>query len=327
MSFYGDLAKAGINVEGSAIKIPGLGQAIGRGNVFYLDGTHGSASYNARDPKQAALTLSGVLDKVTTLNNDVIYVMAESTSIGQTAKVTMDESLTHIVGVGAFTRMNQRSRFGHSANFATMLDVTGYGNSFHNLYFMYGRGSATNTNLLTVTGNRNSFYNCHFGGPMHATEGATATFNLVNILGTENYFERCTFGISTIAVTAALNLVQFAGSGYDPRTIFRDCLFIMQASTGAASAVFLKTTSGVGEAFIIFEGDTKFINMGSQALTLAFDGAGTGAQKIFFGTPPLIVGATDVIAAAYEGNVYFPGAAYTAAATGNGLAVNADHTA
>jgi hypothetical protein len=324
MSWRGELIKAGIYSTGNRVTIPGLNVTIGKGNAYYLDGTNGSNSYDGRTANRPLLTLAAVLSKVTTLQNDVVYVPAASTAINFASKVTWNKSLCHIVGIGAANLMNQRARFGHNANFATLMDITGYGNSFSNLYFMYGRGSATNTNLLTVTGDRNSFVNCHFGGPMHATEGSTAGFNLVTILGTENYFKDCTFGISTIDVAAAITAVKFGGSGYDPRTIFDNCTFIFRGASGGAGSYFVQTVSGVGEAFALFRGNTSFLNLGATAFTLAIDGAGSGAQKILFSQQPLIVGCTDVIGAAYETGCFLPASSYTANALGNGLAVNPD---
>lgn len=324
MSWQGDLLRGGIISDGNRVEIPGLNVNIGKGNVYYLDGTNGSASYDGRTARRPLLTLAGVLSKMTTLQNDVCYVLAASTAVNMAAKVTWNKSLCHIIGQGAPGMMNMRSRFGHNANFATMLDVTGYGNTFKNLYFMYGRGSATNTNLLTVTGDRNSFINCHFGGPMHATEGGTASFNLVTVLGTENYFKNCVFGIDTIDVSAAITAVKFGGSGYDPRTVFDDCVFMFRGASGGAGSYFVQTVAGVGEAYAIFRGDTLFLNTGGTAFTLAIDGAGSAAQKIYFGQQPLIVACTDVIGAAYEPYCFIPASSYTAAATSNGLAVNPD---
>ena len=252
--------------------------------------------------------------------NDISILSPESHT--QAAKITWAKSQTHLIGAAPMALMNQRARIGHSANYATMLDVTGDGNLFANLYFMYGRGNSTNTNLLTVTGNRNAFHNCHFGGPMHTTEGDQATFNIATIYGTENYFKSCVFGISTIAWTNG-DMIVFGGSGYDPRTIFEDCIFLMNADN--AQVEFIKTVSGVGEAFAIFR-NCQFINIGTT-LTLGIDGAGTGAQKIYFDNNTFMAGVTDVVAAAYEGNVVTGSANYTAAATGNGLATTVDHTA
>jgi hypothetical protein len=265
-------------------------------------------------------TIATAYAKTVTGRNDAIYLSPDSHT--QTAKITWARNMTHLIGQYPIARMNQRSRIGHSANYATMLDVTGYGNLFQNLYFMYGRGSATNTNLLTVTGDRNTFVNCHFGAPMHATEGDQAGFNVATILGTENYFKSCVFGITTIPWTNG-DMIVFGGSGYDPRTIFDDCVFLMNADN--AQVEFIKTVSGVGEAFAIFR-NCQFINIGTT-LTLGIDGAGTGAQKIYFDNNTFMAGVTDVVAAAYEGNVVTGSANYTAAATGNGLATTVDHTA
>jgi len=267
-------------------------------------------------------SISGAHSGATSGRNDVILLSPESHS--QAAKITWSKNMTHLIGMYGPAMMNQRSRIGHSANFATMLDVTGYGNTFANLYFMYGRGSATNTNLLTVTGDRNTFYRCHFGGPMHATEAGTAGFTIAEILGTENYFKNCVFGISSMELTAAINTVKFGGSGYDPRTIFEDCIFLANAGSGAAGSFFFKTQAGVGESFAIFR-NCQMINIGGTALTYGIDGTGSSAQKLIFSGDSYFIGCTDVVAAAYEGNVFFPANNYASSdKLYNGLAINPD---
>jgi hypothetical protein len=302
MSTQGNLEKTGIYTGGGQVRIPGFRDSIGRGKNIYIDAANGSASATGMTPEQAVTTLALAVAKLRTGKNDIIRLIAGTTAVNLAAKLTWSYNCCHLIGEGAFGRMNMRSRIGHSANFATLLDVTGYGNTFANLYFMYGRGSATNSNLLTVTGDRNSFINCHFGGPMHATEGGTASFNLATILGTENYFKNCTFGISTINVSAAITAIKFGGSGYDPRTIFEDCTFILKGESGGAGSYFLQTVSGVGEAFGIFR-NCMFLNTGSTVFTYAIDGAGSAAQKLYFDKNSFFAGCTDIVALASEANV------------------------
>jgi hypothetical protein len=306
----------GADIDPSKIRGSMLGKQV---NVGLSTGaTYGYLKGKGLPPGSRLFgTIATAYAGLVTGRNDAINLGPDQHTLS--AKLTWALNVSHLSGMVDEALMNHRSRIGHDANFATLLDVTGYGNSFRNLYFMYGRGSATNTNLLKVTGDRNSFINCHFGGPMHATEGDQAGFSIATILGTENYFKNCVFGITTIPWTNG-NMIVFGGGGYDPRTVFDNCIFLMNADN--AQVQFIKTVSGVGESFAMFR-ECEFINVGT-ALTLGIDGAGTGAQKIIFSKGTFMAGVTDVVAAAYEANVFIGGSAYTASALFNGLAVNPD---
>jgi hypothetical protein len=234
--------------------------------------------------------------------------------------------MTHLVGAYGTGMQNLRPRIGHNADFATLLTMSGYGNTLANLYFMHGRGNAANLNLLTDTGGRNSYVNCHFGGPMHATEGGTAGYDLIRLGSNELYFKSCFFGIDSIAQTT-VNHIEFQASTDPPRSIFEDCIFVMKA-TGVGNT-FLKVNAGCGACAIIFK-RCLFLNIGSSSLTVAIDGAGLGNAKMFFDAACSFAGVDDIIASGDEGDV-FCGAvnAYgdSAFKVGNMLATTPDHTA
>ena len=230
--------------------------------------------------------------------NDVVILAPELHS--QAAALTWNVNMAHLIGAHGPGKMNLRSRIGHSANFATLLTVSGYGNSFQNLFFQHGRGSATNLTCLNITGARNSFINCHFGGPMHATEGDTANYTLVNIASAENYFKGCFFGVDTVAWDDGYAVMFGAGGDNSQRTVFEDCIFLMQAAASPA-VHFLGTTAGLGEATAVFL-NCHFINSGT-ALTYAIDGAGMGNFQMYFDNRCSFMGCTDVVALAYEAYV------------------------
>ena len=87
-------------------------------------------------------TISDALINMVTGRNDFAILSLESHT--QSAALDWSKNLTHLVGSYPEAMSAQRSRIGHDANFSPLLTVSGYGNLFANLYFMYGRGSATN---------------------------------------------------------------------------------------------------------------------------------------------------------------------------------------
>lgn len=261
----------------SSFGIPLLGNSLGfgaQGNVFFLDPVSGNDGFDGKSPDAAFKTLAYAYSKTTSDQNDVIYYLSRVASgLNLTATLTWANNATHLIGVGAPSLLNKRPRVGHSANFSPMIDVTGNGCVFSNLYFIYGRGNAGNLICLRVKGNRNVFDSCHIAGPGHATEAGTAGFNLLDINGlnangSENLFRNCTIGLTTLPYTAACNQVVL--EGYAARTVFDRCLFLARIdAAGGAGSVMEKTGAGdVGE-FALFR-DCVFHSFGAQAMTAAF---------------------------------------------------------
>jgi len=252
-------------------------------------------------------------------NNNVV-VLSPNTHT-QTEALAFNKNMTHVVGAYPPAMMNQRTRINQSGTIASFVGVTGYGNMFKNLYFDYGTAVATDLNLLTDTGGRNSYINCHFLCE-NATPLDEAAFDLIRLGSNEIYFKSCFFGQDSVAWTNG-NMVEFQASADPPRSIFEDCIFLMNADN--AQVTFLKAIAGLGRCAMIFR-NCQFINLGTT-LTLAIDGAGLSNGRMFFDSRCFFYGATDVVAAAYETYVVCGASTYTAAATSNLLAGTVDHTA
>ena len=264
-------------------------------------------------------TITDAYNNMTTARNDYAILSPESHTQGAT--ITWAKNMTHLIGAYPEAFMNQRSRIGHNANFSPMLTVSGYGNLFANLYFMYGRGDAANLNLLNVTGNRNSFHNCHFGSPMNATEGDEATCYTLQVSGQENYFKNCVIGVDTIMRSTTNAPINFASGA--ARNVFENCLIVMAVDN--AGAFFMKTQSGT-DRFQYFK-NCQFIafsaNMATP-ITYAISHGATTTSFLYFDSKCSFVGATDIDAAGNEAVVYVGSVPYIAAATGNLIAVNPD---
>lgn len=271
----------------------------------------------------ASAAIANAHSYATSGRNDVVHLSPDSHTLG--AALTWSKSMTHLIGMYPESRMNQRSRIGHNITLATMLTVSGAGNLFANLYFMYGLANATDLNLLTVSGDRNNFINCHFGGPTNATPVDEAGFDLVRLNCGEVFFGNCTFGLETVLWTDGDVLRFYGAADRSLRATFENCVIHIRADNNQVN--FIETVAGLGNGFATFK-NTMFINHGT-AILLGIDGAGVGtAFKHIFDINSFMVGATDVITAANEGTVYFGhGNFLTGADEDNGLACNPDHTA
>lgn len=283
--------------------------------------SHGFLRDDRRIPaSRLHMSLTDALDAAgrQTGNNNVVALTPESHT--QTAAIAWNKNMTHLVGMYPEAMMNQRSRIGHTGTIASFLAVTGYGNLFKNLYFMYGTAVSTDLNLLTDTGGRNSYINCHFLC-QNATPLDQAAFDLVRLGSNELYFKNCFFGGDSVAWTNG-NMIEFQATADPPRSVFENCIFLMNADN--AQVTFLKAIAGLGRCAMIFK-NCQFINLGTT-LTLGIDGTGLNNGRMFFDPLCYFYGVTDVVAAAYETKVIAGAAVYTAAATSNLIAATADHT-
>lgn len=284
-------------------------------------GTQNAYWQSRVDPFNFHTTITAAHTAMVSGQGDVAYLSCDNHS--QASALTWSNNMSHVIGGGyGPARQNMRPRIGHSASMAPMLTVSGYGNTFAGLYFMYGTDAAGDTNLMTVTGNRNSFIGCHFNGPTHATAGDQAGFDLIRLGAAETFFKDCYFGNDTVAWTNG-NMIEFQASAEPPRAVFENCYFNMYADN--AQVTFLKVIAGCGRASIFFKNCT-FLNVGT-ALTYAIDGTGLGNAKILFDVASTIAGVTDIVAAAYESSVFCGHGGYVSADKLNNLiATNPDES-
>ncbi len=265
-------------------------------------------------------TLQAGHDACTSGRNDVVMLSCDSHS--QAATITWSKNMTHLIGMYGPAMMNQRSRIGHSATVDPLLDITGYGNTFANLYFMYGGDNATDLTATTITGNRNSFVRCHWNAPTNGTCADEATFKVLYILESEQYFNHCTIGTDATLMSDG-ELIKLGGSGTTPRLVFEDCNIIMRADANAPR--FLDDAAGTGAGFIIFK-NCVIHNFGTT-LTLGFASTGLAAATDYlFVGDTAVGGASDVIAAADEAQVWKPANVGVTEDAYHGLMINPDHS-
>ena len=226
------------------------------------------------DPVFHHTTIESAYNACVSGRNDMIIVSPDSHSRAEAG--VWAKNMTHLIGAYGPARMNMRSRFGQSAAFSPCLTVSGYGNTFANTYYMHGTASATNLNCITDSGGRNSWINCHFLG-QDATAMDEAGYNLFYLDNNESYFKDCFFGGDGAAMTDG-TLLKFGDNVDPPRSVFENCIFMMQAD--AADPTFIDVEFGCGNCWLIFK-NCLFLNSGTQ-LTYGVDGTGLGNADMFF---------------------------------------------
>lgn len=251
--------------------------------------------------------------------NDVTMITPDNHTL--TATLTMNENMTHLIGMYPTSMMNMRSRIGHSVTVDPLIEVTGYGNLIKNIYTMYGLNNSTDLTCLKMSGNRNTLKNCHIAAPQHATPADESTYCCVNLTSEEYYFDHCTFGLQTS--------IQTDGDMFrldvpcNPRMVFENCNFLQY--TDNAQVSFFNFMAGTGIGFMVFK-NCYFLNQ-NTALTVAFSGS-PAAGTVIYCSNTAIHNCTDLIAAADEAKLVFPnvGGAVAVADEVIGMTTPYDHT-
>jgi len=279
----------------------------------------GTATEDYWQPKVSGGFKSGTVGEayanMQTGQNDVMLVTPESHSLDET--LTWSLNTSHMVGSYPGGRYNVRNRLGMSTTFSPMITVSGYGNTFHDIYTMHGTAS-TDYIGWTISGDRNSFFNCHFGGPMNAAQGGHASYNGFNLTGNECYFNRCTFGTSTIGrdeVTPNITIADLA------RVVFDDCLFLLFASDADPTFANITNTTGTTEVFF---NNCKFLALSSNmatAITVAFTTSAGATCTIILDPNCSFTGITNIISASDDVHLYIPRTFSTTTDTEAGVTV------
>jgi hypothetical protein len=237
--------------------------------------------------------------------------------------LTWDKSNSMLIGAAPDDcMMNQRSRIGMGANFATMMTISGDGNLFKNLYIMHGRGTATNLNCLTISGDRNTFVNCHIAGPQNDTEADAAGYDLIRLTtAEETVFKNCFIGNMTIDSTAVNLIEKQTGSG---AVLFDGCIFFINSS--GANNTFLKLDTGIQARPIIFR-NCMGISIGTS-LTYAITGDFLDASRKVYLFNSDFHGITDICSGNNEAYVLSGGGSgYRGVDELNSHMIPYDHTA
>lgn len=299
---------------------------VTKGKKFFVDPAGGSDGNTGDHPTRAYKTITKAYAQCVDGRGDIVYYLAGGTSITLTATLTWAKSYTHLIGVVAPTNIAQRARFFETALgvFTPMINVTGSGCIFKDLYFFQGVASTAALVCFQVTGGRNYFENVHFAGIGHATgQGDVVGARSLLLAGAEeNTFVDCTIGVDTIARSVANAELEFTTQAR--RNIFKDCRFLSFAD--ADTHLFIKADAAASaiDRFALFE-NCLFYNAIDSTATAMTEAAAihSSLSGMLIMRNCSLIGATDWEAATVSGKMYIDGAAPTAASSGLMVAVAA----
>jgi len=291
-------------IGGGAPGVPTSGRKVFLNAALGSDGSDGYA-------KTPLKTFASAYGLMTTLKNDQMFIYPSASSLSLAANQDIAKSLCSFTGTHWGLNEHQRSRLGMSTAFTPFITVSGYGNTFSNLYTMHGTAEADYVGWL-LSGTRNGFHNVHFGGPFNASQADHASYVGVDITGTENYFRNCTFGDSSIARNAANYNVQLAAG---VTATFENCLFRMFVDGANSMFVNFKNSSSVTLAY--FRNCTFMVLSANLATSIdeAFNFTGGNTAMACLDSRCNFIKVTAIASATKDQHVYLPRAHVTTTIT------------
>ena len=229
----------------------GLGGLTTQGNVWHVKPSSGSDGQSGKTSSEAVATVSKALSLATANQNDIILLYAESNSASstsdyQSATLTWNKNLTHLVGVGTNPPASNRARIAQlstATGVSPLVNVTASGCMFKNFSIFHGVADATSLIALQVTGERNVFEDMHIAGMGNASQVAAGGTSL-KLTGSENAFRNCTIGLDTVGRDAGTEGELWV-DGAATRNVFEDCLFAAFISNVAYEHVVLEDATAI----------------------------------------------------------------------------------
>lgn len=252
--------------------VVGSGGLLTQGKNIFVKPSTGSDGNSGLDPANAVKTVSKALSLATANQNDTIYLFAESNTAAsttdyQSATLTWNKDLTHLVGVCAPSAVSQRARIAQlstATGVSPLVNVTANGCYFSNISIFHGVADATSLVNLQVTGARNVFDNVHIAGVGNATMSAAGAASLKIDAGQENLFRHCTIGVDTIARDADATEILFDSAA--TRNVFEDCCITSYISAAGFASVTVADATGI-DRYQIFKNCLFTTDSTNQAVT------------------------------------------------------------
>lgn len=240
----------------------------GMGNVFYLDPANGNDANDGQSVSTAVKTLPIGYGLLRDGYNDTLVYIAGTGSVSLSAKLTWSKSYAHLIGMAAPVVVGGRARIFQAAaatGVSPLIDITGSGCVFKNIYVNHGVNDATSKIAVRVTGQRNYFENCHFTGINNATQDVSGASSL-NLSGAaENLFVNCFIGSDT-QTTRGANSTELAIDTAATRNRFVNCTIYAYISNAGHALV---TVGALGiDRWMIFDNCMFITDSLNQAVTL-----------------------------------------------------------
>ncbi len=220
---------------------------VTQGQSWFVMPSTGNDGASGRRPSQAMKSLAGgggaatgLLPKVTTSRNDVVYFLGEGnasaactdyqSSTAATGALIWKYDMTHLIGQPIAQNFSPRSRVALLSTYNTaapMVLWSANGCLCAFMSFFAGVAGTNPTGCLNVQGSRNHFFRCHIAGIGNAANDIAGAYSLYvgGADSEENLFEQCVIGLDTIDRGGNANSEILLDHGCD-RTVFRDCIIL-----------------------------------------------------------------------------------------------------
>lgn len=179
-------------------------------------------------------------------NNDVILINAHSNHYVSTM-LTWAKNRIHVIGIGTFGATDMQPEIAldtASADAAATIKVTGFGNTFTNIYITNNGTHANSLAALIDAGENTVYTNCHFSKQSDLDQTTCAN---VIASGDTTTWRNCKFGVDWLTVSAARAsmLIQATGSAKMKHNIFEDCYYIQATSSSSALHIWCAGTGHI----------------------------------------------------------------------------------
>ena len=267
--------------------VPVMGNFPTFGDVYFVDYRNGLDGNTGKEPTRALKTLSAAYAKVTSNQNDVIYIDGDSTVV-ETSKITWAKNRVHVVGLngppghygaGAKVSIGVTTDTSDTA----LIEVTGVRNTFTGIKFMSANTLTEALYCVADAGEYTRYFNCEF---YHSGQAAVTTAAEVLGNGDSSMFYNCTFGALTNSVTAngAHPNIMFDREQVTGKVArdnyFENCLFLRNAAD--ADNVHIHTTAANDcERMMMFKDCTFMNNVLGTTMTVAITNVTTNAYFLF----------------------------------------------
>ena len=211
-----------------------LGQGI-FGDYYYVDYLNGSDDNVGTSVESAFKTLGQAHTAVTSNHGDVVYLNGTTGEhLKESAMLDWSKNRISVVGIGPSGVADpqpeiQLSAAGNAADNAATLKVSGYGNSFTNLYISNAGTHASSLSALWDAGENNTYNNCQFAKFSDLDE--TGVANVIG-RGDTTTWRNCKFGVTWVTVEVAragLWAKGIGGAGRMQSNYFENCKWVVSS--------------------------------------------------------------------------------------------------
>ena len=228
----------------------GLGDELGRGEKWYLDGVYGSNGNSGKTTGTALKSIEAGESVVVDNRGDALLIMPAIYTIAE--DLTWDKNFAKVVGLAGpavesdWTLKGTTITAGQTdTDSVRTLDITGHRNQFYNLNLEQPQAAAEALTACRVSSYGNYFKSVHFAGMMRTEQDAGTTHSSLEMYTYSglSIFEDCIIGTSMWDVRSAIQgQIYFSNTSHltlPQDILFKGCRIFNSSTTNTNPAVLL----------------------------------------------------------------------------------------